>query len=341
MRAGIRARPWAGLDVGTYSIKLFAAQGPGPGAHHWMAEVPLPPSPDGNGAGPPSDVVSRAISEALARSGLAPRQFRGITMGISGSDVILKQITLPLLEESEVRSALRFEARKHLPFDPQAMVIDYQILRRDPAEKRLEVLLAAVSQEHLDAHLEPVRRLDLDVDIVDATPLALTNALIQQLPAAHEPLALLDLGHASSHLTIWQAGEPFFGRRLDFGGRALTRAIARATQGSLDQAEAWKRAAGPRTDPAGPEMQAILGALRQGLADELRRSIAFYRTIANLPDTLTLRISGGTARLPDLPRRLGEMLEIPVALFDPIGDTDPDQVAPHFVQAFGLSLRAA
>src|SRR6187431_3066944 len=115
MRAGIRSRPWAGLDVGSYSVKLLAVQGGVGGSRCWLSETPLP-APDGE----PDrlhakDVVAKAIAECMSRSGLSPRSFRGISMGISGQDVIIKQISLPLLSDEEVGSALRFEARKHLP----------------------------------------------------------------------------------------------------------------------------------------------------------------------------------------------------------------------------------
>jgi type IV pilus assembly protein PilM len=267
-------------------------------------------------------------------------------MGISGTDVITKQISLPLIDDAEVAGALRFEARKHLPFDPQAMVIDYQILGRYLTERRLDVLLAAVSQQHLDEHLAPMRLLDLEVDIVDATPLALANALLQSVPATAEPLALLDLGHAASHFAIWHRGEPFFGRRLEFGGRTLSQAIAREMRIPVEEAEEWKLAAGSpdsglRVDWEMPEMQAILSSLQRDLGDELRRSIAFYRTLGRLPESLPLRVSGGTARLPGLAPRLQELLGSPVELFDPVGENDPDLTAPQFAQAFGLALRAA
>jgi type IV pilus assembly protein PilM len=343
MRAGLRSRPWAGLDVGSFSLKLLATHGPGSGAR-WLAEVPLPASE--NGERRPADVVARAILDALTQAGLGPRGLRGITMGISGTDVIIKQISLPLIEDAEVAGALRFEARKHLPFDPQAMVIDYQILGRYLTEKKLDVLLAAVSSDHLDQHLEPLRLLDLEVDIVDATPLALTNALLHSVQSTAEPLALLDIGHNSSHLTIWHRGEPFFGRRLEFGGRTLTQAISREIRIPIEEAEEWKLAAGSpasglRVDWEMPEMQAILGSLQRDLGDELRRSIAFYRTLGRLPETLPLRVSGGTARLPGLVKRLSELLGGPVELFDPVGESDPEVAAPQFTQAFGLALRTA
>jgi type IV pilus assembly protein PilM len=226
------------------------------------------------------------------------------------------------------------------------MVIDYQILGRYLTEKKLDVLLAAVSQDHLDQHLEPLRLLDLEVDIVDATPLALTNAMLHHVPSTPEPLALLDIGHTSSHLAIWNRGEPFFGRRLEFGGRTLTQAIATEMKIPIEEAEEWKLAAGSpesgmRVDWEMPEMQAIQRSLGQDLGDELRRSITFYRTLGRLPDTLPLRVSGGTARLPGLTKRLSDLLGGPAELFDPVGENDPNQAFPQFAQAFGLALRAA
>jgi type IV pilus assembly protein PilM len=353
MRAGIRSRPWAGLDIGSYSIKLLAVQGGVGGSRYWLSETPLPRpegEPDRLHA---KDVVARAIADCLSNAGLSPRSFHGVSLGISGSDVIVKQISLPLLADEEVGSALRFEARKHLPFDPQGMVIDYQILGRYPSEKRLDVLLAAVSQEHADRELAPLRMLGMDADILDAAPLALTNALVHNAPLDREAYLLLDIGHSSSHLTLFQRGEPYFTRRLDFGGKSLTQAIADGVRVPLDEAEEWKLAAGSdepgfRVDWTSPEMSAMLNGLRHHLVEELRRSLAFYRTVGNLPESLKLWISGGSARLPGLAAQLSELLGYPVLLFNPIeslagaphGGGRP-RVGPQFAQAFGLALRAA
>lgn len=354
MRAGLRARPWVGLDVGQYSVKLLAIQPGVGGGRHWLSEVPLaaggPAAPGAAPADGPADpaAVARAIAAAFQHAGLSPRAPRGIALGVSGADVIVKQIPLPLLADDEVGPALRFEARKHLPFDPQTMVIDFQVVARYPSEKRLQVLLAAVSQERMARALEPLRALGLEADVVDAAPLALTNALAQARENDREPAALLDIGHAASHLTLWQKGEPYFSRRLEFGGRTLTEAIARRTDVPFEEAEEWKLAAGSdapgfRVDWASPEMEAMLDGLREGLVDEVRRSFAFYRTVGRMPDPLRLWISGGTARLPGLAARLSDLLGIPVLLFNPLERREgvPPSAGPQFAQAFGLALRAA
>jgi type IV pilus assembly protein PilM len=349
MRASLVARPWAGLDLGDYSVKLLALQ-PGVGAPRVAAAEAFYPAGQREN-GPTPEAVTQAVSQCAERAGVSLRGVRGITLGITGPDIIVKQVQLPLMDEAEVGPALRFEARKHLPFDPQTMVIDYQVLGRYVSERRIEVLIAAVTREHLDRHLALLARLDLAPDIVDAAPLALANAVLQSAGSDRSARLLLDIGHTSSHLTLHQRGEPFFSRRFDFGGQHLTRAIAERLQVPFGEAEEWKLAAGAdepgfRVEWSGQELQAVRQALERDLVDEVRRSLAFYRTLGPLPESLRLQLSGATARLPGLAQRLGEMLELPASVFDPFAELGGAARArvtggPQFAQAYGLALRTS
>lgn len=352
MRAGLRSRPWAGIDVGSFSVKVLTAQAGVGGPRFRAAEVPFLAADADPERPPGAETIARAVSDCLGKAGFSPRSFRGVSLGIGGPDVIVKQISLPLLDDSEVGPALRFEARKHLPFDPQGMIIDFQILTRSATERKLEILLAAVSQAHAERHMAPLRLLGIEPDILDAAPLALTNAVVQRGETQSAACVLLDIGNAASHLTLYQRGEPFFSRRLDFGGRNLTRAISQVTHVPFDEAEEWKLATGAdqpglRMDWEAPEMRAVSDCLHRDLVDELRRSFAFYRTQGHLPDPLRLWLSGGTARLPGLAARLSEMLGSPVLLFDPIDSLESSTPeahgagGPQFAQAYGLAMRTA
>ncbi len=349
MRASLVARPWAGLDLGAFSVKLLALQ-PGVGTPRVAAAEAFYPSTQRDD-GPGPDAVAQAVAQCAERAGVSLRGVRGLTLGISGPDIIVKQIQLPLMDEAEVGSALRFEARKHLPFDPATMVIDYQVLGRYVSERRIEILLAAVTREHLDRQLALLARLDLAPDIVDAAPLALANAALHGTGSDRSARLLLDIGHASSHLTLYQRGEPFFSRRFEFGGRHLTQAIAEQLEVPFGEAEEWKLAAGSdepgfRVEWSSRELQAVRQALERDLVDEVRRSLAFYRTLGHLPESLRLQLSGATARLPGLAERLGEMLGLPASVFDPFADLGGAARAriaggPQFAQAFGLALRTS
>ncbi len=349
MNVGLRARPWAGLDLGEYSIKLLALQPGVSGARHFVAEVPVAKAAE---EGPlPPEPAARLIDECLSLAGLTPRSLAGVTLGISSSDVIVKQVQLPLMDDAEVAGALRFEARKHLPFDPATCVIDYQVLGRLPSEKRLEVLLAAVPLPRLERVLAPLKVLGVQADIVDAAPLALTNALSRGAERDTEARVMLDFGHQGSWLTLYQRGAPYFSRRLDFGGLRVSQGIARALRVPLEEAEEWKLEAGAddpslRVEPDSPEMLAVHETLL-GLVDELRRSFAFYRTLAPLPDPFSLWLSGSTARLPGLAGQVSQLLDVPTFVFDPLDALGADHRTtappggPQFAQAYGLALRAA
>lgn len=342
MNAGFRARPWVGLDLGTDSIKLVAAGG----ARCVFAETPLPPGDDARDTPPGREALAKRIAECLSSAGLAAHAVRGVTLGVSGPDVILKQISLPLMDDAEVGPALRFESRKHLPFDPQGMVIDFQILGRSITERRMDVLFAAVAQERLESLVAPLALVGLDADIIDATPLALANALFHQVelgPATH---IVLDVGSAASHLVIHQRSQPFFARRLEFGGRDMTEAITRGMKIPFEEAEAWKQAAGESASPRWdlPELGFVAEAVHFGLVEELRRSFAFYRTIGTLNDPVTLWLTGGAAQLTGLAERIGEALGITVRVLDLSPTLTDDHVAaprPQYAQALGLALRAA
>lgn len=345
MRLGVGSGPWAGLDIGTYSVKLVTLL---PGGSRFRHAEALIPRPAANDEPPTPAMLAGLIEDCMSRTGQSPRGFRGITVGVSGPDVIVKQITLPLMDESEIPGALRFEARKHLPFDIDSMVLDHQVLARHASERKLEVLLATVSQARLDRALAPLRELGVEAGIVDAAPLALANALAQ---AAERDLVddsdvrlLLDVGHRQAWLSLSHEGHPLFTRRLDWGGAQLTEAVAAATGSPVEKAEAWKVDAGASLAQSGPEAAAARAAV-ESLGEELRRSFAFYRTIAELPDAFTLWLSGGSARLAGLAERLTDITGVTVSPFSPLDV--PERAArsaaggPQYAQAYGLALRAA
>ncbi len=349
MNVGLRTRPWAGLDIGEYSVKLLALQPGVAGARHFAAEVPIGHGPETQAIA--AEGLARLIDEAFTQAGLTSRSFAGITLGLSSSDVIIKQVQLPFMDDAEVPGALRFEARKHLPFDPATCMIDYQVLGRLPSEKRLEILLAAVPSHRVERALAPLQVLGVQADIVDAAPLALTNALSRGAERDSEARILLDFGLHGSWLTVYQRAAPYFSRRHDFGGLRVTQNVARAARIPLEEAEEWKLEAGSdepsmRVEPDSAEMVAVHEALHE-LADELRRSFAFYRTLAPLPDPFSLWISGSTARLPGLGGQLAQLLDVPTFVFDPLDALGADHRGatpaggPQFAQAYGLALRAA
>src|SRR5260221_13027921 len=123
MGAGIRSRPWAGLGVGSFSVKLLATQGGVGGSRTSLAEAPYPAGSSDREHPPAADVVAKTIGECLSPAGLPPRSFRGISIGIGRPGGIARPVPPPLLGGPERWPAPRLEARQHPPFDPHGLGI--------------------------------------------------------------------------------------------------------------------------------------------------------------------------------------------------------------------------
>src|SRR5881628_201948 len=78
MNIGLRTRPWAGLDIGEYSIKLVALQPGVAGARHFVAEAPV--VRDRESTAPSAEQLARTIDECFSRAGVTSRSIGGITL---------------------------------------------------------------------------------------------------------------------------------------------------------------------------------------------------------------------------------------------------------------------
>ena len=83
MKLGMGAQPWAGLDIGTHSVKLVALQ-PGSSRGRY-AEAAIPRSLAGDEPPAPA-ILAGLIDDCMTRIQETPRSFRGISIGVSDTD---------------------------------------------------------------------------------------------------------------------------------------------------------------------------------------------------------------------------------------------------------------
>jgi len=91
-----------------------------------------------------------------------------IVLAITGPQTALRLITLPRMSRSDVRSAMKFEARRQLPFPIDDCWVDYRItdsITRDRARTVRAAVLAATRSE-VEQHLTPFRELGIEVDFI-------------------------------------------------------------------------------------------------------------------------------------------------------------------------------
>ena len=122
---------------------------------------------------------------------------------MGGPSVIVRHIKFPPLSNKEIEESIKWEAKTYIPFPLKEVNIDYQILGRSVKNKRVDVLLVAVTKKLLQDHLGKLQHFHITPSIVDINSLALVNAYSAKNQIKEErSIVLLDIGASTTILTI-------------------------------------------------------------------------------------------------------------------------------------------
>src|SRR4030095_15938060 len=136
-----------GLDIGSSVVKAVELT---------QAGDQLKITGFGHAAIESKDAVKETIAEACRRSGLRAKR---VVTAVSGRAVIVRYINMTTMADEELKSALKFEADKYIPFQVDEVVLDCARLpdfgegASKEGDKEMKVLLVAVKQTLVDEHL--------------------------------------------------------------------------------------------------------------------------------------------------------------------------------------------
>jgi type IV pilus assembly protein PilM len=349
-----------GLDIGTHSVKLVHLEHRN-GRRRLLSAVEEPALSE---SGQDEEARVEAVRKALQRAGLRSGRGETIVTAVSGSGTAVKQVEFPLLTDEELASSVRWQAGKRLPFGPDEAVLDYQVLSRDEASDKMNVLLVAVTRVHLGEHLKFLKKAAVDPLIIDLSPLALANAVLEtQELEEGKAVVVLDIGASTTILDVFAPGEFFFTRDIAVTGRQLAgetprrnsddsrKSAAQQETATLPDADAPQDTAPERKEQAGqqrsdgPSPEAGRTPLDR-LVFEIRRSLTYYENRRGRGGFEKLFLAGGGMRLPQLSDHLHNRLGVAVERFNPLKSIDVDgdqddlvEKAPRLALAFGLALR--
>src|SRR3989304_1516904 len=168
---GKKQKPLIGLDIGSSAVKAVELKKTKEG--YELPSVGLEPLS-------PETVVDGAIIDALSVSSAIDRIYQSqkiktkdVATSVSGHSVIIKKITLPLLEEDELYDQVYADAGQYIPFAIADVSLDYQVLEPTPAGDGYEVLLVAVKRDKINNYQSAL--IGRSLALVDVDAFALQN----------------------------------------------------------------------------------------------------------------------------------------------------------------------
>jgi type IV pilus assembly protein PilM len=311
-----------GLDIGSSSVKVCELQSLGKrgGASYQLQklgaiETPRDSIVDGDIMD--SGAVANAIRQVMAEQKIKTKD---VAISVSGNQVIVKKVTLPIMSQSELEESVRWEAESFFPtgqsFDSYAL--DNVIIDERRADGNMDVLLVACRKDKLESYTNCALDAGLKPILVDLDIFAIQNAYLANAnPSAYEEaVALVNIGACYTNLCLLIGNRSVFWRDVPFGGNRFTTKVMDDWGVSREAAETLKRGASAENrHPA--EIESSLAAVSELFADELSRNTEFFRSNFKVDHLDRIVLSGGGSKIANLKGLLKDRFRVTVEYMNP------------------------
>jgi type IV pilus assembly protein PilM len=258
------------------------------------------------------------------------------------------------MSQEEVMTAVRHEARQHIPLPLSEVTLDWQIVEGrflNSNGSRLKILLVAVPNEVINQYQEIANLSRLELCAVEAEVFALSRSSIGN---EKRTIGLIDIGAQSTTVSIIDRGVLKRSHSFDAAGNEFTLTVSQSFSIDELKAEELKKQYGlgqiPQflepVLPYGRDLRKVLLPLCDIIIAETEKlSQSFYREEVRAVEKFIL--AGGNALLPGLKEYFEEGLgrEVEVVhpfsniFCPPILEETLKKMGPSFSVAVGAALR--
>ena len=274
--------------------------------------------------------------------------------GVSTKDVVLsipeplvftRTIKFPLLTDTEIASAVKWESEQYIPIPINEAIIQHTILSRNEKTSPPEVLvlLVAAPKAVVEKYVKVVQLAGLNTVAVETELIALTRAL----SPPDKTVLLVDLGASSTNIAISKMGLLSFSRSISIAGDAFTRAVSQGLGVTPLQAEEYKKTYGLTEGQLEGKVKGVIDPVLRLVVDEIKKAISYYITEEKGETPTALIVTGGTSVIPEMFTTLTKLVGMEVLVGNPFAKIRVDaqtakKLAPYaslYGVAVGLALR--
>jgi Tfp pilus assembly protein PilN len=134
-----------GIDIQERAIAIAYLRASFKGAK--LAAHGLYPIEDGLSIQERAALLGRVVKEFLGRNKISSTP---LFLGLPRGTAIFRYVELPLVVKENLKESLQYELEKYVPFPPDELYFDYQVISEDKKEGKLRLLLLTVKREAID-----------------------------------------------------------------------------------------------------------------------------------------------------------------------------------------------
>lgn len=361
---------YLGVDIGSSSIKvveLLNFKGRPRLATYGFTEK-SPAHISETGLISDSDEAAAILKDILKKSKTSSVK---AVAALPNFSVFTSILTLPALSKKDLAAAISWEAKKIIPLPLEEIILDWKILEEfqsdgaaaeqaainsaitqeaspfkkifSKPQKNVRVLLTGASKNLIKKYVEIFQKAGLSLLSLETESFALIRSLVGPDKST---VMVIDMGAATSSLTVVSGGVPLLTRSLELGGQSITKAISTALNVNLDRAEQFKQDLSLDSETSENSLPQTVERSFAPILNEIKYTINLYND--NNPNKIEkLILTGGTAQLGRLTGYLANIFNLNCTIGDPFArvifptDLKPvlDRVGSRFAVSVGLAMR--
>ncbi|MEC4677622.1 MAG: pilus assembly protein PilM [Nitrospirota bacterium] len=263
-----------------------------------------------------------------------------IALSISGDFISTRELTLPFSDLKKIEQITPYEVESELPFDLEALTIDYTFLQkplrqsaddieRGASKKETHLLVSAIQNTLIKPYLQGLAEIGIDPAWVGENPLSLVayaRYFLGLKKGSETETLLVDVGASRTVLCHLRGASLNWVRTIPLGGDDITRTMMAFSGLTWDAAEARKTEIDLSMDDPTNEQEIIeLEALEKGLSAlslEIEKSVRIFspESKQDVPQGLqdeaqdpvwrVFHLCGGGSEIKGFERQLANNLEM-------------------------------
>lgn len=275
----------------------------------------------------------------------------GMIVGIAGRHTIIRYSHLPTMPAWRLKLLMEYEINEVAEKAGEELTADFAIVPANSSEPGYSVLVALAK----DAAIGPTigALTENRLDIAGGLPSAVAVGEALRFLGNPEPSGytiVADIGRSSTDVAVLDGGQLVFARTISSGGDAFNERIIKQYDCSEDEAEELKLS---RRGPDGETLAPVLRPAFEQLGRLIASTLSYMGSQLKIDGRVKparLFVTGGSARMPGLAGVLGQSLDCPAEVWDPLAGIetstapaeDRDDVEQEGISAAvacGLALR--
>lgn len=289
--------------------------------------------------------TAELLKDLIKRSGVTTNR---VVASLPNNSVFTSVIEMPKIPESELKTAVEFEAKKYVPLPLTEVALSWSIIEEKSAKltqdsnigtyqsdaaNRIKILLTAVPTVVINNYLEVFRLAGLEALALEIEALALIRSLIGEDLGNN---ILIDIGAKSTSVNLVDSGYLRLSKNLNVGGDTITTTLSKSLSVNFARAEQFKKDFG--LSGSGGQIPQVMRPILDAIKNEVAQLISLFESRGQKIDKIV--ITGGGSRLPSLKEYLSTLGK-PVVTANPWTRVSyPEKLKP-VIEPLGLNLAVA